>query len=107
MLTVNGKIGARSIRVSLQSPWPDYVFSKSYNLQSLEGIEKYIDKNAHLPNIPSAKELSKDELGLDLAHMQGLQMEKIEEIYLHLINLNKQIQALKKENEELKKIISK
>lgn len=103
MLTVNGKIGTREIKVSIQNPWPDYVFNKSYNLQSLEGVENYIKQNQHLPNIPSAKELNKDELGLDLAQMQSLQMEKIEEIYLHLIELNKQIKALKKENEELKK----
>ena len=105
MLTVNGKIGAREIKVSIQNPWPDYVFNKTYNLQSLEGVEKYIKQNQHLPNIPSAKELNKDVLGLDLAKMQGLQMEKIEEIYLHLIELNKQIKELKKENEELKKQI--
>ncbi len=99
------KIGAREIKVSIQNPWPDYVFNKTYNLQSLEGVEKYIKQNQHLPNIPSAKELNKDVLGLDLAKMQGLQMEKIEEIYLHLIELNKQIKELKKENEELKKQI--
>lgn len=102
MLLVNGKIGAREIKVSIQNPWPDYVFSKNYNLKNLEGVEEYITKNKHLPNIPSADELKKDELGLDLAQMQGLQMEKIEEIYLHLIELNKQIKALKKENNKLK-----
>lgn len=102
MLTVNGKIGAREIKVSIQNPWPDYVFDKSYNLQNLEGVEQFIKQNQHLPNIPSANELSKDELGLDLAKMQSLQIEKIEEIYLHLIDLNKQLKELKKENEKLK-----
>jgi hypothetical protein len=34
--------------------------------------------------------------------MQGLQMEKIEEIYLHLIEMKKEIESLKKENKELK-----
>lgn len=102
MLTVNGKIGAREIKVSIQNPWPDYVFAKNYNLKTLEGVETYINKNKHLPNIPSAEELKKEELGLNIAEMQGLQMEKIEEIYLYLIELNKQVKELKRENELLK-----
>ena len=107
MLTVNGRIGAREIKVSIQNPWPDYVFNKSYTLNSLESVESYVKKHKHLPNIPSANELNKEELGLDLAQMQGLQMEKIEEIYLHLIELNKQVKELKKENQELKQLLKK
>jgi hypothetical protein len=107
MLTVNGKMGAREIKVSIQNPWPDYVFNTEYDLKSLESIEKYVDKHKHLPNIPSAKELNEEELSLDLAAMQGKQMEKIEEIYLHLIELNKQIKELKKENEILKQQVKK
>jgi len=102
MLTVNGRIGAREIKVSIQNPWPDYVFNKNYKLQSLENVEAYIIKNNHLPNIPATEDLKKEECGLDLAQMQGMQMEKIEEIYLHLIELNKQVKELKKENELLK-----
>lgn len=103
MLAVNGLIGARAIKVSIQNPWPDYVFKNDYKLQSLESLEYYLDKNQHLPNIPSATDLNSDICGLDLAEMQGKQMEKIEEIFLHLIELNKQIKALKNENSELKK----
>lgn len=105
MLTVNGRIGAREIKVSIQNPWPDYVFNKNYKLQSLENIEIYVNKYKHLPNIPSGDDLKKEELSLDLAQMQGLQMEKIEELYLHLIQLNKDIKELKKENDVLKTLI--
>lgn len=103
MLTVNGKIGAREVRVTLNNPWPDYVFHKNYKLLSLKELEKYITKNKHLPGIPKASDLNDQECGLDVGKMQSLQMEKIEEIYLHLIELNKQIEELKKENELLKK----
>jgi hypothetical protein len=107
LLAVNGKIGAREIKVSIQNPWPDYVFKKEYNLLSLATVESYIAKNHHLPNIPSAKELKSEECGLNLGEMQGLQMEKIEEIYLYLIEMDKQVKELKKENEELKKQLKK
>lgn len=106
MLAVNGKIGAREIKVSIQNPWPDYVFENNYKLLSLDNVEQYLTKHKHLPNIPSAKELKTEECGLNLGEMQGMQMEKIEEIYLYLIDMNKELKALKKENEELKKQIS-
>lgn len=98
MLTVNGKIGAREIKVSIQNPWPDYVFKQNYVLAPLDKVENYIVKHEHLPGIPSAQELQKEELGLDLAQMQALQLEKIENIYLYLIEMKKEINALKKEN---------
>ncbi len=106
MLTVDGKIGAREIRVSLLNPWPDYVFEKNYKLMSLENLEQFLLKNKHLPNIPKATEFLKEECGLNIAEMQGKQMEKIEEIYLHLIELNKQITELKSENEKLRSLIN-
>ena len=101
-LTVNGKVGAREIKVSIQNPWPDYVFEKNYKLQSLDLVQNYVKQNKHLPNIPSAEELKKEECGLDLAQMQGKQMEKIEEIYLYLFEMKKEIESLKKENTALK-----
>jgi hypothetical protein len=102
MLTVNGRIGAREIKVSIQNPWPDYVFEKTYRLKSLDAVENYIAAYKHLPDVPSAEELADDECGLDLAKMQGMQMEKIEEIYLYLIELSKEVKELKKENATLK-----
>jgi hypothetical protein len=102
MLTVNGRIGAREIKVSIQNPWPDYVFEKSYELKSLEKLEEYVALNKHLPGVPDARSLEREVCGLDLAQMQGLQMEKIEEIYLHLIEMNKAMKELKRENEKLK-----
>lgn len=71
----------------------DYVFSDNYDLKNIEEVEKYIKKYKHLPNIPSACEV--EEQGLDMGEILRLQMEKIEELTLHLINLNKEIQILK------------
>lgn len=107
MLTVNGKVGAREVLVSLQSTWPDYVFAKNYKLMPLEKVENYVNANEHLPGIPSAKELSSNDFSLNLAEMQSKQMEKIEDIYLYLIEMKKEIDLLKKENQTLKKIINK
>lgn len=105
MLAVEGKMGAREIKVTAVTPWPDYVFSKDYDLTPLENVKEYTVLNKHLPGIPTAKELENENYGLDVAKMQGLQMQKIEEIYLYLFEMKKEIDSLKAENENLKQQI--
>jgi len=48
-LAVEGKIGAREIKVTLDNPWPDYVFEDKYPLMNLADLDKYISINKHLP----------------------------------------------------------
>jgi len=104
-LAVEGKIGAREVQVTLQSPWPDYVFEKDYKLSSLEEIKNYIDQNKHLPEVPSAKEMEKN--GVQLGEMNMLLLKKIEELTLYLIEQNKRIDNQQKEIKELKTLINK
>jgi hypothetical protein len=101
-LYVNGGILTTKIKVANYNPgsWPDYVFDNNYKLPQLSEVESFVKANKHLPGIPSAKEIEKE--GLDLAEMQSKQMEKIEELTLYLIELKKDVEALKKENAVLK-----
>jgi hypothetical protein len=85
---------AREINVQL-SGFPDYVFNKDYKLQSLESLEKYIKQNRHLPNVPTAAEVEKN--GANLGELSRIQMEKIEELTLYVIDLKKDIDDLKKQ----------
>ncbi len=87
-LAVNGKIVSRSV-VCSEVAWADYVFKQDYKLMSLKEVEAFIDKNGHLPNIPSEEEVVKN--GVDLTEMNKLLLEKVEELTLHLIRLEKQI----------------
>ena len=61
---------------------------------ALEAVAKFIEQNKRLPNIPSAEEIQKN--GLEVAKMQTKMMEKIEELTLYAIELQKQIDELKK-----------
>lgn len=81
------------IAIKGSGSWADYVFSQNYKLTSLEELEMYVQKNKHLPNIPSGDEMVKG--GLDVAEMDAKLLEKIEELTLYVIDLNKQIKALK------------
>jgi hypothetical protein len=102
-LAVGGNIIAERVTVKLVSNWADYVFDKDYRLPSLPEIEEYIKKFKHLPGIPSVREVN--EKGIDIGDQQALLLQKIEELTLHLIRINKEMESLKKENHELRKEI--
>lgn len=97
--TVNGKIKANEIRVNGNGA-PDYVFEESYKVATLEEVESYIKKNKHLPEVPSAKEFERD--GMALGEMNKLLLKKIEELTLHVIEMNKRVEKLETENQKLK-----
>ena len=75
------------------------MFDKNYHLSTLAEVEQYIKKNGHLPEIPSATEIEKN--GVDVGEQLKLQMQKIEELTLYIIEQNKRIAALEKTNKKL------
>jgi len=82
------------------SDWADYVFEEDYEMLPIEELEDYVTENKHLPNVPSAQEVAEN--GLDLAKTDATLLEKIEESYLYIIELNKKFEALEAENNNLK-----
>ena len=90
-LAVDGHIRTREIRVD-QDTWPDYVFSKDYELPTLEEIQKHIEEKGHLPKMPSADEV--EENGVELGNINRLLLEKIEEQMLYILQLEKRIKSL-------------
>ncbi len=110
MLTVKGAIHTQEVIVDLEGAVaPDYVFEKyfmgtsllnpAYEFLSLDEIEQFIEENHHLPKVPSAEDI--DQNGLSLKQMNLLLLEKIEELTLHTIAQQKQIDALSKRLETI------
>ncbi len=101
-LTVKGNIHAEEIKVDLSVPGPDYVFKEGYELKSLEEVKNYIKQNGHLPNIPSAEEMEKN--GVQLGRMNMKLLEKIEELTLYIIKLEKENKKILEIEKRLDKI---
>lgn len=99
-LIVKGGIKAVEITVEDITNFPDFVFEEAYELMSLEQTEKFILENGHLPEIPPAPTVEKE--GLKLKEMNLLLLQKIEEMTLHQIQLNKELIELKEQIEQLK-----
>lgn len=89
ILNVNGSAIATSMVVKLNTNWPDYVFTPSYLLPKLADIKTYIDEYHHLPEMPSAEDVTKQ--GLNLGETDRLLTKKVEELTLYLIDKDKQL----------------
>ncbi len=99
-LAVGGKMITEEVKVRLRTNWPDYVFEEDYNKPTLEELEASISENGHLPNIPSAEQVATE--GYMLGEMDVKLLEKIEELTLYMIEVNKEVKSLKVENGILK-----
>jgi hypothetical protein len=98
-LSVDGKIMAEEVMVQNSVSWPDYVFASDYKLMPLSELERSIQQNKHLPNIPAAAEVEKN--GIMLGDMNRKLMEKVEELTLYIIDLNKKNNVLAEKVQKL------
>ena len=98
---VHGNIESKKVKVTA-SPGsvPDYVFSPNYELSTLAEVEAFIKANSHLPNIPNAAAIETN--GQDVGDLQLKLLEKIEELTLHMIEMEKTIKSQANEIEKLK-----
>lgn len=97
-LRVNGNIITKKVKVTQQG-WSDFVFDSSYQLPAIPYVEGFIQQNKHLPGIPSAEEVAKN--GVDLGDISAKLLQKVEELTLYIIDQNKKVDALSKENKLL------
>ena len=86
-LTVAGNINSREVKVTVDAG-ADFVFDKNYVLPSLDAVDQYIKENKHLPEIASAEEMKKD--GINLSEMNIKLLQKIEEMTLYMIEMQKE-----------------
>jgi hypothetical protein len=89
------KIGARSFKVLPNGiPFPDYVFEDEYCMDDLETTKDLTTHFGHLPGVMSKEDVVKGN-GYDIELLQLQMLEKIEELYLHIFKLQKEINQLK------------
>lgn len=99
-LAVEGKIGCRELIVTTVA-WADHVFKPDYNLKPLNEVERFIKTNKHLEGIPTEKEVKTN--GVAVGDLQARLLQKVEELTLYTIELNKKVDQLSKDNEALNK----
>ncbi|MDI9310241.1 MAG: hypothetical protein QM535_08495 [Limnohabitans sp.] len=97
----NGTFTTNNVRLHVTT-FPDYVFEKDYNLMPLAEVASYIQKNKHLPGIPSATEVIAN--GMDVKEINIKLVEKIEELTLYTIS---QEEKLKKQEVVLHTLLEK
>lgn len=91
LLHVAGTIGAEEVIVTATGA--DYVFQPGYHLSPLNDVSAYIKENHHLPDIPSAAEMQAK--GLNVGDLQVKLLAKVEELTLHMIQVDQENRELK------------
>lgn len=93
-LFVETGILTEKVKVAVKNTanWSDFVFEPGYELRPLVEVEQYIADHKHLPDIPSADEVVKD--GVDLGEMDARLLQKVEELTLYIIALERRIKEL-------------
>ncbi len=99
-LQVCGTIKAKEVIVNLTGC--DFVFEKNYKLMPLKELAIYIEKNKHLPEVAPAKEMETAE-GVLVGEMQSKLLQKVEELTLYMIQVQKENEELKHRLEILEK----
>lgn len=98
-IEATGTIKATEVKVDAGDNVPDFVFEDDYELKNLKELESFIKANKHLPDIPSAKEMEAS--GINLAEMNKLLLQKIEELTLYVIDQDSQLDRKNNFAEEL------
>jgi hypothetical protein len=88
---IGGKLTAQEIVVHIDD-WADFVFDPSYRVKPLAEVAAYIAEHKHLPDVPSEKEVLEE--GIDLAEMNRVLLQKVEELTLHAIQQEARIVEL-------------
>lgn len=83
----------------VQDDWADFVFEPGYMLPTLKDVEQYINKNRHLPDVPTTSEIR--EKGIDVGEMNRILLQKVEELTLYMIEQQKMINALQAKTVQL------
>jgi hypothetical protein len=102
ILDINGI--ARANTVIVNTTGADFVFDSTYHLPSLASVEQYIRANHHLPGIVPAAQMKQE--GVDLGDSHTRLLQKIEEMTLYIIEQDKRLAEQKKENDELRGMLS-
>ncbi|WP_439488523.1 hypothetical protein [Algoriphagus sp.] len=89
-LSVNGTIKTKEVNVTATG-WPDYVFRPGYQLMPLSELDTFIQKNGHLPDVPTEAEVKEN--GVNLAEMNVKLLEKVEELTLYILFQQNKINA--------------
>ncbi|MCI3935977.1 hypothetical protein MQX03_02125 [Chryseobacterium aahli] len=93
------------VEIAASNGWADYVFAKDYKLTPLRDLESYINKNGHLPEVPTTEEAIAN--GIELKAMNILLLKKIEELTLYTLQQQKNIEEQSKRIETLEKKVNK
>ena len=96
----NGNLTVRGTVTTATQTIPDHVFDPDYKLLPLAELAEFIERERHLPNVPSNAEVQARG-SINLNEMQLALLEKLEELTLYTLVQEGDLDDLREENEAL------
>jgi hypothetical protein len=87
LLSVDGTVTAKEIVVTTDG-WADFVLDGTYQPMGLSKLDAFIKQYKHLPNIPTEDDVAEN--GLAVGALQSRLLQKIEELTLYVIKLDRE-----------------
>lgn len=98
-LTVSGDVFSTTCPTGTPCA-PDYVFEDDYPLMPLGEVKDFIERESHLPHVPSADDLTGP---ISINQMQMTLLRKVEELTLYTLQQQDRIEQLEKQVAETNK----
>ncbi|PPK93975.1 hypothetical protein LY01_02197 [Nonlabens xylanidelens] len=105
------------VATASNSTYADYVFdmyydgtsdlNKTYNFPTLEEAESFTKANGHLIGVKSIEDIQSQGMTVDVAETSLKNLEKIEEQFLYITELNSKIKEQNKRIEDLEALLNK
>lgn len=92
-VTITGNLNVTGIITKDGSNYtnPDYVFEPDYELLSIDSVRSFVTNRKHLPGVPSSADLK-----IDLFEQNRVLLEKLEEAYLYILQIDNRLKKLEK-----------
>ena len=100
LLWVEKGIVSEDFAIANVDNWSDHVLQDDYDLKPLSEVEDFIQKEGHLPGVPSARDVKDN--GYTVHEMTRTLLGKVEELTLHTIAQQKALEAQQAEIAELR-----
>ena len=90
----NGNLIVTGTVTTATQTLPDYVFAPDYVLMPIDELAAFVEDNKHLPNVPSAADITDKGGMVNMTELQLTLLEKIEELTLYTLQQEEKIQML-------------
>lgn len=104
-LYVQKGISSEDYVIGPKNTWADHVFAGDHEVMPLKKLKSFIEKERHLPNMPTQSEVAEE--GYNLHKINVKLLEKVEELTLYILEQQEQMEMQQQQIKALQEAVHK